>query len=135
MPLPANVSNAQQATVFGGTYVVNATGTGQGIGVAPPVGGQAANAQLANPSCNAFAIFLQGLALEGQAVAPAAASLMGAAQAAARQASMAAPQAVLQQQQPMPRPPPAVPVLMPPAPPAPRPLVRPLLYQIRCYNS
>ena len=28
MPLPANVSNAQQATVFGGKYVVNATGMG-----------------------------------------------------------------------------------------------------------
>ena len=36
MPLPANVSNAQQVTGLGGTYVVNATGLGQGIGAPPP---------------------------------------------------------------------------------------------------
>ena len=84
-------------------------------------------------------MFLQGLALQGQAAVPAAAPPMapvlpqGAggpvqlAHAAAPQLAMAPPQAVPQQPQPMPRPALAVPVPMPPIPPAPRPLVRPLM--------
>ena len=132
MPHPANVSNAQQAIGFGGTYVVNATGLGQEIGVPHRGGRQAA-------SGNVMAMFLQGLALQSQAAAPAAvpprapALPQGAArpiqlaQAAVPQLAMASQQTVPHQAQPMPRPALAVPAPMQPVPPAPRPIVRPLM--------
>ena len=135
LPVPVNVPNAQEATGSGGMYVVNATEMGQGTGIPPPAGGQAASA-------NVLATILLGLALQAKTAAPAAAPPMGhvlpqcaggpiqMAQDAAPQLAMAPQQAMLQYQQPMPPPAPAVPAPSPPVAHAPRPLPRPLMQPV-----